>query len=180
LRSAVDAWGAISTAAKDKPSAVLAHLIAAIREAQLAAHGSIPVALSLLGAAHLLAADATHAPTVLSEAEARCIGHAAVTVKLAAESRGDGVASPLEALVERRFVVARARIRGSILVPRDVEYALGGNIDGLRPMALAPERLPALRRLIEDGVNAALVVEWNNSAAEFIKDVADFADRQRS
>jgi hypothetical protein len=154
LTRASEGFAALAT--ETKRDAFIAGLLGIISDAQLAAPAE-STAYALLAAAHLVAARASLTGTMPTEVEARFIGFAAVALTRATRARGEEAVSPLEDAAQERFRVLRGRIRGSVFVPRDVEYAFAGQIEGLEPMALSADRVGALRKLLEEGVTKALV-----------------------
>jgi hypothetical protein len=155
LSRAQDAWPRLAT--ETKRGAFLDILGNLIEDAQRAAAGSATGAYAILAAGFLVAARASHAGTIPSDVEARCVGFATAALARSARARGDEPPSALEAVVQERFKILRGRIRGSVFVPRDVEYAFAGSIQGLEPMALSPDKAPALRKLLDEGVTKVLV-----------------------
>jgi hypothetical protein len=156
-------------AVRDQPAAgtdaLSARLVRVIAAAQALAAADGDDALALLGGVHLVAAAAMRGVTLPTEAEARCIGHAAVALKFRGVS-DDAPRTPLAALVEDRFKIARGRVRGSIYVPRDVEAAFAGDIEGLRSAAMLPDRRAVIERITRDGERAGFA--WRPEDVEFI------------
>ncbi len=164
--AAVAAFAEIAPASgRDAIVSALAQAIEAAQRARLAGE---PAAALILAAAHLAAAAAGHTESIPAEMEIRSIGHAAAALAGASSSAGEPGA--IEEIVRARFAIARGRVRGSIYVPRDVEYAFSGDVRALEPMALDPARAPQLRKLLAAGVEAALAKRpggWTDADREF-------------
>lgn len=158
LQLARDAWQGLLKPDQEL-DVTLGHLCRVLSSAQLVACEGESVGYLFLGAGHLAAAAMTHVDSMPSEVEARCVGHAAVAIARLHQLRGSpsDEMSRNQRLVEDRFKFWRGRIRGSIMVPRDVEYAFEGRVEGLEAMALSPDRFQRLQDLLREGAAAALV-----------------------
>lgn len=165
--AAIAAFAELAAASGRGP--ILASLTRAIETAQRARLADARDASVILAAAHLAAGAACHVDGVPAESEIRSIGHAAVA--LAQSTIGEDQRSPAEEVARAQFSVARGSVRGSIYVPRDVEYAFAGDVRGLAPLALDPVRAPRLRQLLAAGIDAALATRpdaWTQMAREFL------------
>ena len=176
--TARDAWAEATAdlaALRDAPAsadALVKGLTKAIGSAQRAATLMPTSGYILLAGAHLVAAAATAGGPIPTDAHVRSVGHAAAALKLADRS-ADQETLPLERVVDERFKVARARIRGSIYVPRDVEAAVSGQIEGVRAMAADEGKHAALEKLLRDGVRAGIA--WPPDDVAFIGALVDAA-----
>jgi hypothetical protein len=131
--------------------AIAKRLAGALGAAQRVAALSPRPGYALIAGTHLVVAAATRSGQIPSESHVRSVGHAAAALKLAGRP-AEQEATELERVVEERFTIARARIRGSIYVPRDVEYAFAGQIEGVRALATDSGRSAALERLVREGI----------------------------
>ena len=146
LEQAVEHWHAMS----GSPDPVLSdgggHLADAIRLAQIAAAAGQDGATRMLGSAYLVAASLPCSRTTPSDPIIRFAGLAAVAL---------GRAGPIDPDVNEWFRRARNRFRGSVFVPRDVEYAFSGMYEVLEKTALEPGKYDTVRKLLADAIRDA-------------------------
>lgn len=105
----------------------------------------------LLTASHLVAASLPCSSSAPSDPVVRFAGLAAVVI---GQSGGEMGLTPPIADWFRRI---RGRLRGSVFVPRDVEYAFAGHYEALQRSALDPAYFANTRKLLDSAVNDSLM-----------------------
>lgn len=138
-------WTELSAQADPVASDRGAHLREGITAAQIAHHGDPEVA-TVLAAFYLLAASLPCSRTTLSDPIVRFAGLAAVAV-----GRHPRPSEELAAWFRR----VRGRCRGSVFVPRDVEYAFSGMYQAMDQIALDPKNVGRVGELLDHAMRDA-------------------------
>ncbi len=95
--------------------------------------------------------NANAASAMPKDPEFRFAGYAAVAVTRLGLLAQPEISDPLERAVASRFTDLRGRLRGSTLIPRNVEYAFAGDVTALEAVALDPTRRDVIDKLLKEG-----------------------------